>query len=66
MQMMARFKWAMELARVGVWRDGKCTKLMITFSTAANPQQIGVRNPTRIEPPVTIARPPRHQLEAVS
>jgi hypothetical protein len=35
------------------------------FSTTVNPQQIGVRNPIRIEPPVTTARPPRHQEEAL-
>ena len=64
--MIARFRWAMELASVGVRPDGNGTRLMIKFSTAANPQLIGVRNPTKIEPPVTIARPPRHQLEAVS
>jgi len=64
--MVARFRWAMELARVGVWLDGNHTKLMITFSTAANPEQIGVRNPIRTDPAVTIARPPRHKEEAVS
>ena len=65
-QMIARFRWAMEFARVDVWLDGNCTKLVITLPTAVNPQQIGVRNPTRIEPPVTIARPPRHHQEAVA
>jgi hypothetical protein len=63
-QMITRFRWAMELARVGAWLDGNCTKPIITFPAAANPQNIGVRTPTRIEPPVTIVRPPRHQQEA--
>ena len=64
--MVARLRWAMGLAKVGVWLDGNRTKFMITIPTAANPQQIGVRNPIRIEPPVTIARAPRHQEEAVA
>jgi len=66
MQMIARFRWAMEFATVRALLDGNCTELMTTFPTAANPQQIGVRNPIRIEPPVTSARPPRHQQDAVS
>jgi hypothetical protein len=57
---------AVELARVGAWLDGNRVKLMITFPTAASPQQIGVRNPIRIEPPITNARPARHQQRAVS
>jgi hypothetical protein len=65
-QMIARFRWAMELAGVEVWIDGNSAQFMITFPTAANPQQIGVRNPTKIEMPVISARPPRHQQEAVS
>ena len=65
-QMIARFRWAMELAGVEAWLDGNRTRFMITFPTAASPQQIGVRNPTRIEMPVITARPPRHQQEAVS
>jgi hypothetical protein len=60
-QMNARFRWPMELAR-----SGNRMRFMITFATAANPQQIGVRNPIRIEPPIKTARPPRHQEEAVS
>jgi hypothetical protein len=64
--MVARLRWDMGLAKVGVWLDGNRIKFMITIPTVANPQQIGVRNPIRIKLPVTIARPPRHQEEAVS
>jgi hypothetical protein len=39
---------------------------MITFPMAVNPQQIGVRNPIRIEPLIKIARQPRHQEETVA
>jgi len=56
----------MELPRVGVWNDGNSPKFIITFPTAANPQQIGVRNPTRIEPPVRTTIPPIHPEVAVS
>ena len=65
-QMIARFRWAMELVRAGVWFGGNRTKDMSAFPAAANPQQIGVRNPMRIETPVTTARPPAHQQEAAS
>jgi hypothetical protein len=65
-QMIARSRWVMELARAEPWLDGNRTRFMITFPTAANPQQIGVRNPNRIEPPIATARLPRHQEEAVS
>ena len=65
-QMIARFRCAMGLARLEAWLDGNRTRFMIKFPMAASPQQIGVRNPIRIEPPITTARPPRHQPEAVS
>jgi hypothetical protein len=60
---IARFRWAMELARAGVWVAGNRPKFIIRFPAAANPQLIGVRNPIRTEAPVRIARTPRHQDE---
>lgn len=58
----------MELARVGVGLglDGNRIRFMVMIPTAVTPQQIGVRNPIRIKPPVTTARPPRHQEKALS
>src|SRR6202007_2679364 len=62
-EMIARFRGAMELARAGVWLAGNRTKFKMRFPAAVNPQQIGVINPIRTKAPVRIARPPRHQEE---
>ena len=63
MEMIARFRWATELARAGVWVAGNRPKFKMRFPAAASPQQIGVRNPIRTKAPARIAKPPKHQEE---